>query len=147
MTTRRRLQTQFTNADDSTGLVLWRVTNAWQAAQRRTLKPFGLTHVQFVLLASAAWFPEPPTQQELAQHARTDPMMTSQVLRTLEEKGLIHRLPHPHDGRARTLTVTEQGQLLADQAVVAVEACDQEFFAALGRDQPRFTAMLQQLAT
>ena len=41
MTKPHRLQTQFSNADDSTGLVLWRVTNAWQAAQRRTLKPFG----------------------------------------------------------------------------------------------------------
>ncbi|HAM45677.1 MAG TPA: MarR family transcriptional regulator [Propionibacteriaceae bacterium] len=147
MTTRRRLQTRFSNADDSTGLVLWRVTNAWQAAQRRTLKPFGLTHVQFVLLASVSWFPEPPTQKELAQHAGTDPMMTSQVLRALEQKGLIQRLPHPHDGRARMLAVTEQGRLLADQAVGAVEASDQEFFAALGRDQARFTAMLQQLTT
>jgi len=147
MTTRRRLQTRFSNADDSTGLVLWGVTNAWQAAQRRTLKPFGLTHVQFVLLASVSWFPEPTTQKELAQHSGTDPIMTSQVLRALEQKGLIQRLPPPHDGRARMLAVTEQGRLLADQAVGVVEASDQEFFAALGRDQARFTAMLQQLTT
>ena len=79
------LNTEFADADESTGLVLWRVTNAWQAAQRAALKPFGLTHVQFVLLASLTWLDsvEPVTQQALAAHAGTDPMRTSQVLRAL----------------------------------------------------------------
>ena len=45
----------FASADDSTGLLLWQVTNRWQAAQRAALKPHGLTHVQFVLLASLTW--------------------------------------------------------------------------------------------
>ena len=35
----------------SPGLMLWRVTNAWQRTVRAALAPFGLTHVQFVLLA------------------------------------------------------------------------------------------------
>ena len=43
------------DADDSPGFLLWQVTNKWQAAQRAALKPFGLTHVQFVLLASLTW--------------------------------------------------------------------------------------------
>jgi len=46
------LETEFADAADSPGLLLWRVTNAWQAAQRAALHTFDLTHVQFVLLAS-----------------------------------------------------------------------------------------------
>ncbi len=47
------LRTRFASADQSPGLLLWQVTNRWQAAQRAALAPLGLTHVQFVLLASA----------------------------------------------------------------------------------------------
>lgn len=128
-----RLATQFSRAEDSPGLLLWQVNNRWQAAQRAALKPHGLTHVQFVLLASLAWLAAdgPVTQRHLADHAATDPMMTSQVLRTLEDRGLITRLPHPTDKRARALTVTSAGRTLADEAVAAAESCDAAFFAPL----------------
>jgi len=69
------------------------------------LRPLGLAHVQFVLLSSAWWLTsvagETPSQRRLAQHAGTDPMMTSQVLRSLEALGLITRAVDPSDSRAR----------------------------------------------
>jgi len=138
-----RLATEHESADESPGLVLWQVTNRWQAAQRAALKPFGLTHVQFVLLASLTWLHAegPVTQKALAAHAATDEMMTSQVLRALEAAGLVERGPHPSDRRARALAVTEEGRALANRAVVAVEACDRAFFAALA-DVPAFTRAL-----
>ncbi|MCU1412804.1 MAG: putative MarR family transcriptional regulator [Microbacteriaceae bacterium] len=139
------LATQFAAEGDSTGLQLWRVSNAWQAAQRLALKPFGITHVQFVLLAALTWLGEPVTQQALAAYARTDPMMTSQVLRTLAASGLVDRVRHPTDRRARNVTATGAGRELANRAVVAVEACDRAFFASLGEDRAAFTAMLGRL--
>jgi DNA-binding MarR family transcriptional regulator len=145
------LASEFANADDSTGLILWRVTNAWQAAQRATLKPFGLTHVQFVLLASLTWLGTAVptagglTQNELAVHAGTDPMMTSQVLRTLERKGLVSRNSHPSDGRAKLLAATPAGKALANRANAAVEACDAAFFRPLS-NRAAFTRMLAQLS-
>jgi len=96
------LETEFADAADSPGLLLWRVTNAWQAAQRAALHTFDLTHVQFVLLASLTFLGGtydaaamgldsdggPVTQRDLANHAaHTDPMMTSQVLRALANHG------------------------------------------------------------
>lgn len=140
------LDTQFADADDSTGLALWRVTNRWQAAQRSALASFDLTHVQFVLLASLTYLDATaPTQRELADHAGTDPMMTSQVLRALEAKRLILRRPHPTDARARLLVVTAAGRALANRAVVAVEACDAQFFGPLA-DRAGFTRELGRLA-
>lgn len=144
----RTLATAFHSADDSPGLLLWRVTNRWQAAQRAALEPFGLTHVQFVLLASLTWLAsdQPVTQRDLAAHAATDPMMTSQVLRTLESKGLVSRAPHPHDRRARSLTVTERGLELANAAVAAVEACDRAFFRPISHCSDGFVESLRKLA-
>lgn len=125
------LDTAFTNENDSPGLLLWRVSNAWSAAQRAALAPHGLTHPQFVLLASLSFLDHmaPVMQKELAHHAGMDPMTTSQVLRALEAKGLVERRPHPSDARARALAVTPQGLALANRTVVVVEAVDREFFA------------------
>lgn len=144
----RVLRSNYTDASGSPGLLLWQVTNTWQAAQRAALRPFDLTHVQFVLLASLTWLhtDAPVTQRDLANHAHTDPMMTSQVLRTLETKGLIARAPHPTDARARHLTVTPEGSALANAANSAVEDVDRTFFSRLDNDQQHFTSMLRQLA-
>ena len=144
----RRLRTEFSAAEDSPGFLLWQVTNRWQAAQRAALKPLGLTHVQFVLLASLTWLASdgPVRQRDLAQHAATDPMMTSQVLRALQERGLVDRSTHPADARAWALSVTTAGAALANEAITVVEACDGAFFATLGGDARRFTAQLRVLA-
>ena len=108
--------------DESPGFLLWTVSNAWQRRVRAALEPLGLTHVQFVLLASLAWLARDGavvTQVELARHAATDVMMTSQVLRALESRGLLERHPHPADARARALAAC---------AIPAVEAADAAFF-------------------
>jgi DNA-binding MarR family transcriptional regulator len=141
------LASGFESAEESPGLLLWQVTNRWQAAQRAALKPYDLTHVQFVLLAALTYLQAdgPVTQKALAGTAATDPMMTSQVLRALEERGLVHRPAHPTDRRARAVAVTEAGRDLANQAVVAVEACDAAFFAGLGGDLPAFIVALRNL--
>ena len=142
-----RLATEHPIADDSPGLLLWQVTNRWQAAQRAALKPFGLTHVQFVLLASLAWLDDghPVTQRQLADHAVTDPMMTSQVLRALEQRELIRRVEHPRDKRAVAVSVTDQGSALAGRANAAVEACDRAFFVRLGPLADDFLTSLRTL--
>lgn len=143
------LGSRFPAAAQSPGLMLWRVTNRWQAAMRAALAPHELTHVQFVLLASLTWLAdrEPErliTQVDLAGFASTDPMMTSQVLRSLERAGLVERLPHPTDGRARVLRATPEGAAAARRATADVEAADAAFFA--GVDAAAFAAQLAALA-
>ncbi len=123
---------------DSPGFLLWRVTLAWQRAVTAVLRGHDLTHVQFALLANVWWLSEQqgqPTQQQLAQHAGTDPMMTSQVVRTLAAKGLLTRLTDPADSRARRVGLTEPGRAVLARALPEVEAIDAEFFAAVPRDE------------
>src|SRR5215470_490872 len=116
---------------DSPGFVLWHVTLRWQRDIAAALAPLGLTHVQFVLLASTWWLNcrgEDPNQLALARHAGTDVKMTSQVLRKLEAKGLIQRETDAADTRAKRLRATSRGAELARQAIAAVEAADAKFF-------------------
>lgn len=143
----KTLATQFQSAEDSPGLLLWRLTNAWQAQQRAALKPFELTHMQFVLLATLTYAEKKATftQQQLAQYLRVDVMMTSQVLRKLEAKGLIKRTPSSQDKRAFVVSPTPRGMELANQAVKKVEEVDRAFFAPLAGYTTNFIGMMRQL--
>jgi DNA-binding MarR family transcriptional regulator len=125
------------SAPVSPGFLLWHATLRWQRLIAAALRPLGLTHVQFVLLAVLWWFTEVrgerPTQRALADQAGTDPMMTSQVVRALEQRGLLERPPHPSDSRARELRLTGEGADLALRAIAVVEEVDRDFFAAVPR--------------
>jgi DNA-binding MarR family transcriptional regulator len=134
--------------NESPGFLLWHVTLAWQRDMTAALAPLGLTHIQFVLLASTWWLNshgEDPNQLGVARHAGTDVKMTSEVLRRLEAKGLIRREVDPADTRARKLHVTDQGAELAVRALKAVENADAAFFAPTS-DLAGLLAVLRPLA-
>lgn len=120
---------------DSPGFLLWHATLRWQRDIAAALAPYDLTHVQFVLLATSWWMHhqgERPNQLELARRAGTDVKMTSQVVRKLEAKGLIERVPDSADARMKRLELTAAGAALAPRVVAVVEECDRAFFAAAG---------------
>jgi len=102
-----------------------------------------------VLLASLWWlghnYSQPPSQIQLAEHAGTDPMMTSQVLRKLATRGLLDRHPNPTDSRARQLSLTPLGAAVLTRALADVETTDENYFAALGRRRDAFLADLATL--
>jgi DNA-binding MarR family transcriptional regulator len=141
------LESRFPNADASPGFQLWQVTNAWQRHIRAALAPHELTHVQFVLLATMLSLqPEPMTQRQLSEAAGTDAMMTSQVLRGLEQRSLITRTPHPTDRRAVLVALTDDAEALINAANRAVEHADEQFFSALERTAlDRFVGLLRDL--
>jgi DNA-binding MarR family transcriptional regulator len=99
-------------------------------------------------LAGVAWLTRKQrgiTQVELATHAHTDVMMTSQVVRTLEQRKVLKRTPHTSDRRAWCLELTRNGRQLVLQALPLVEAVDQVFFASLHGQQRAFVKGLQRL--
>ena len=117
---------------ESPGFLLWRVTLRWQRLITEALRPLNLTHVQFVLLASAWWLSqqhETPNQLAVATQAGTNTKMTSEVLRKLEDRGLVRQGTSDRDRRAKTVVVTPQGAQLAERAIAVVEKSDAEFFS------------------
>ncbi|QKC81012.1 MarR family winged helix-turn-helix transcriptional regulator [Mesorhizobium sp. NZP2077] len=141
------LNTRFSGPSESPGLLLWRTTMRWQRVMTAALAPLDLTHVQFVLLASAMWLGrngEPPNQVQLAAQAGTEVKMTSDVVARLEAKGLIAREVDPRDSRAKVIRITPTGTAAAQRAIVAVEAADAAFFEPV--DEAQLVGLLRQLA-
>jgi len=141
------LPTRHGGPSESPGFLLWRISNTWQREQRAALQPLGLTHTQFVMLAVATWFgsQEPLTQMRLSQLTGSDPMTTSQVVRTLLANGLFVRDAHPTDTRAKIISVSEAGREMAHKAIVIVEAVDRKFFAPLGEQQSSLVLLFQRM--
>jgi DNA-binding MarR family transcriptional regulator len=139
---------QFKGPQDSPGFLLWRVSTLWRRQLETALATLGLTHAQFVILASVGWLTREGkqiTQIELARHCGTDVNMTSQVLRTLERNGYIERKQREGDERSKLPSVTEKGSEIIKQAIPLVEAVDSDFFAKLKRDTKKFVEILQKL--
>lgn len=136
---------QFEKAEDSSGFLLWQVTNLWQREIKKALEKYGLTHSQFVLLASIYWLTlskQDVTQILLSSHTKIDPMTTSTVLRTLQTKGLLQRQEHSTDTRAKTVALTAEGIKVVKQAVKTVEGFDNTFFQSLGNKTKDFNKYL-----
>jgi MarR family transcriptional regulator, organic hydroperoxide resistance regulator len=116
---------------ESRGAVLELVATKWQAQLRAALTPLDLTTAQFRLLVATAWLNATSSgvrQSDIAAHAGADTVMTSEVLRTLESRGLVIRSPHPTDRRAKSIEVTVLGGALADRASRLVDAVEAKFF-------------------
>jgi DNA-binding MarR family transcriptional regulator len=132
-------------SEDSSGFLLWQVTNLWQREIKKALEPYGLTHSQFVLMASIHWLSLQKlsvTQIVLSSHTKIDPMTTSTVLRTLQTKGFLQRQEHLTDTRAKTVELTAEGRKVTKQAVKTIEAFDKAFFATLGDKTNLFNKQL-----
>lgn len=83
---------KYKKINESNGFLLLQLTQLWQRQIRKELADFDLTHTQFALLASLAWFKnnnKVVTQVDIANHIQADKMMVSNVLRTLEKKDLL----------------------------------------------------------
>ncbi len=143
-----KVSSQYNGPEESPGYLLWKVSSLWRRKIEAKLKPLGLTHPQFVLLASIGWLTahtkDPVKQVEIARFAGLDPNTTSQVLRSLKTKQLINILTH--DGRSKSPTLTDAGKKLLHIAMPIVENEDELFFAKIS-DSPSFLNALQTLGS
>lgn len=120
-------------AKASIGFLLWQTTHAWQRHITEALKPFDLTHVQYILLAGLVELGKTGTvtQNALAQHVSIDVMMTSKVSRTLEKKGFILRANNRLDSRAKALVLTKLGVQAVQHAQRAIDDVEQVLFSSI----------------
>ena len=121
----------------SPGFLLWYISTSWRSSIEAILKTFGLTHPQFVILATTGWLTrngELATQVAIGKMAGLDPNTTSQIITGLEKKELIKR-ETSSDGRAKNPKLTIQGNELLTQALPAVERTDNQFFNAISPNE------------
>lgn len=136
------------NAEKSIGLLFMRVYNKWHSQVKRQLKDVDLTHPQFVVLGSLGYLSqqkEAVKQTMLATMSGIDVMTVSQIVCTLEKKGLLERKEFPGDTRAKSVQLTAAGEVAIRAALPVVEEVDQEFFRSLGKQQTTFMSLLNTL--
>ncbi len=136
-------------ASARTGFALWNAALRWQRELTASLVPASLTPVQYALLSSALAYDrkhrQPPSQVILAQTAGTDTMMTSQVLRALEKRGLIVRGADPADRRVRRIVLTTAGTDAVAVASPLVDAFEERHFAPDGEGTADLRRVLETL--
>jgi DNA-binding MarR family transcriptional regulator len=131
------------------GYLLWQAANHWQRQMRAVLAPHGVTPVQYLLLSGlhelAGAAAGAVKQADLARHCGTDPMMTSQVLRTLQKCGLVRRATHDDDGRAVALAITSDGTKVVQKAASGLNDADAQFHKPVAAYGDAFGDALQLL--
>lgn len=105
-----------------------------------TLKPFGVTFARFEVLRLLAFsrsgtLPLSSVVARLQVHATS----VTSIAERLVRDGFVLREPHPHDGRAALLTLTETGRDLAERATRALNT---EVFRSPGIDADDANALV-----
>lgn len=136
--------------EESPGYLLWRASTQWRNALEKTLKLYGLTHPQFVVLATIGWLSRKAatiTQVEISRAVGLDPNTISQIVRGLEMKKCIKR-EQKIDARSKNPTLTQMGAELLSKALPAVEKADAAFFSALSlQEQYELIGFFQKLVS
>jgi DNA-binding MarR family transcriptional regulator len=74
------------------------------------------------------------TTVELARYLRITKQSTSDVVAQLENAGILQRARHPRDGRARVLTLTDNGKAKLADGRRRFAAIEEEWAALVGCD-------------
>ncbi len=130
---------------ESVGFQFWKLHQQWYKRVSNILKPYAITHTQFVMMASIAWFQEQnvqPSQAQVGKLMNLDKMAFSKAVRQLEAKGYVQRKKSKADARAFQLSLTSKALEIVPQAMRAIESIDKEVFGALGERRQTFNKIL-----
>ena len=109
----------------------------------KTLKPFGLTFARFELLALLSFtrsgaLPMAKASARLQVH----PTSVTNAVDRLESARYVRRIPHPTDGRATLVGISDDGRAIGGGATVALNT---SVFENPGFDQPDLDSVIELL--
>ena len=109
------------------------------------MAPYGLKQIDFSVLSLLAHNPG-ATSRQLCNTLDILPPNLVSLVATLDSRGLIERRPHPHDGRAVGLHLTEAGEKLIGEAEQAVTQLETDASARLtARERETLIRLLQKM--
>ena len=117
------------------GSLVWHLAMRWRNEVDRAVAPFGLTHAQYSVLSSLCVLTERrerPTQRELADFTRLQPIYISKIVQSLESSGHVARQPDGKDSRAVRLDPTQAGRDTVIAARKIVRALDERLTRSIG---------------
>jgi len=101
------------------------------AVYKPLLEPLGLTHPQYLVMV-ALWQHGPQHVKELGTLLALDSGTLSPLLKRLDSMGLVTRQRSAHDERQVTVSLTQSGMRLRDEA----EKVQEQVVRRLGLDEP-----------
>ncbi len=107
---------------------------------RPILEPLGLTHPQYLVML-ALWQRAPLRFGEVAQQLSLDPATLTPIIKRLEAQALVERQRVEGDDRTFTLSPTERGAALRQEAL----AVPRTVVARLGMPVERLMALRDEL--
>ena len=139
----------FDRPEDSPGFLLWQTTITWQRLIKKVLEPHNISHAQFVIMALLLWLKEhnhETTQVLIATYSKLDKMTVSSSLKKLAHDGLVVRIEHDIDTRAKCVSLTNKGKMLICKIIPLVEKVDHDFFEIIPKnEQTTFRKILQRI--
>lgn len=139
----------FDRPEDSPGFLLWQTTMVWQRQIKKALEPHNISHAQFVIMATLMWLEAhkyDTTQILLANQTKLDKMTVSKSLKKLATLGLVSRIEHENDTRAKNVKLTAKGKEMVSTLVPIVEGIDAKFFGvATKHEEQQLTEILAKL--
>jgi DNA-binding MarR family transcriptional regulator len=133
-------------SEENPGFLLWQVSTLWSKSTSTALKPMGLSHPQFVVLATVDFLKaEGVSLEEIGRRVVLDPKVTSHLLRSLERKGLIEPL-HSSDKNLKNPVLTTAGKEMLAKILPVIEDSDVAFFASIDAKNSEMVTTLQILA-
>lgn len=147
----KKLPFGFARPEDSPGFLLWQTTMVWQRQIKKVLEPYNISHAGFVIMATLLWFQAhhyDTTQILIAEWSKLDKMTVSKSLKKLIASGLVNRVEHETDTRAKSVSLTDKGRVLVNRLVPLVEQVDAKFFGKIpAKEQENLIQMFNVLAS
>jgi DNA-binding MarR family transcriptional regulator len=131
--------------DETLSEAFWAVARHLRRLSRETLAPWDITPSQSraigVLRRHGTM-----RLSELSEHLRIVARSTTEVVDGLQERGLVERLPDPHDRRATLVRLTPAGNDVATAIRAARHAEAEGFFSGLSdTDRTQLARILRTL--
>jgi DNA-binding MarR family transcriptional regulator len=95
---------------------LYMASNSIARTYREPLSELNITYPQYVVMM-ALWEQDGITIAELVEKTKVDGGAMTQILKKMNDKGLLEIIKDEHDKRKRLVHLTEQGQVLKRKAV------------------------------
>jgi DNA-binding MarR family transcriptional regulator len=121
-------------ADQPLGFLIYRVTAVLQPIVAARLQPLGLTLPEFVCLRVLSTAPG-QSNAELARYINVSPQAMNNVLRGLQDRGVVRRPASVASGRALPAELTADGAALLTRAEAVVHAADVAALANLRAEE------------
>lgn len=127
------MTSRYQKPEASPGYLLWRLFIKWQNQLNALLKQHGLTHAQFVYLASLYWLlknsKEDVLQRDIVELSNLNKVVVSDITKLLVNKKLVFRKPSIKDSRAKQIKIYEKGIHIIEEVLPLVESLDLEYFS------------------